>query len=114
MISGTKQFQTRNSFILDMAEVGDDEDDKDDEDDEEGYGGGTSVGSKVLRLVGPSATQKLAATFDDMATWFEHNPTMCTSKFYVPRRSSQDSENPILKAPEVRMYLLHVQSRFNF
>ncbi|KAG2750771.1 hypothetical protein P692DRAFT_20817882 [Suillus brevipes Sb2] len=37
----------KNSFILDMAEVGDDEDDEDEEegygDDEEGYGGGTTV-----------------------------------------------------------------------
>ncbi|KAG2357559.1 hypothetical protein BDR07DRAFT_1490590 [Suillus spraguei] len=88
-----------NSFILDMANIGDDED-EDEEEQEEGYGDGTSVQSpKVTRLAGPSMKQKLAATFNDMATWFEHNPCC----------SSQDHKSSTPRAPETRMYLLYIQ-----
>lgn len=86
-----------------MAKVGDDDNDNEEE-QEEGYGDGMSVQSpKVTHLAGPSAKQKLAATFNDMATWFEHN--LC--------RSLQDRESSTPRAPETRMYLLHIQSRFN-
>ncbi|KAG1729930.1 hypothetical protein EDB19DRAFT_1832236 [Suillus lakei] len=88
---------TKNSFILDMAKVGDDNDNDDDKEEEEEEEGGRTL--KVMPLAGPSAKQKLAATFDQMAAWFEQNL----------RRSPQDREDPTHKAPETRMYLVHVQ-----
>ncbi|KAG1836179.1 hypothetical protein DFJ58DRAFT_847121 [Suillus subalutaceus] len=96
-----KQPKTKNSFILDMAKVGDDDEEEEGEEEgEEGYGDGTSVGSvMVTRLARPLATQKLAATFDDMATRFEQNQ----------RCSSQGCENATHGVPEARMYLVHVQ-----
>ncbi|KAG1867358.1 hypothetical protein F4604DRAFT_1927661 [Suillus subluteus] len=102
-----KRPKTKNSFILDMAKVGDDdeeeevgEEEEEGEEGEEGYGDGTSVGSaKVMRLARPLATQKLAATFDDMATRFEQNQHC----------SSQGCENATHGVPEARMYLVHVQ-----
>ncbi|KAG1837584.1 hypothetical protein DFJ58DRAFT_734303 [Suillus subalutaceus] len=52
---------TKNSFILDMAKVGDDDEEEEGGRRGEGYGDGTSVGSAmVTRLARPLATQNAA------------------------------------------------------
>ncbi|KAG2119466.1 uncharacterized protein F5147DRAFT_647424 [Suillus discolor] len=85
-------------FISHEAEVGEEEEEE--EEEEEGYGDGTSVQSpKVTCLPGPSAKQRLAVTFDEMATHFEQNPAS----------SSESLQAPSHRAIESRMYLLHVQ-----
>ncbi|KAG1838512.1 hypothetical protein C8R48DRAFT_782380 [Suillus tomentosus] len=84
-------------FISHEAEVGDEEEE---EEEEEGYEDGTSVQSpKVTCLPGLSAKQRLAVTFDEMATHIEKNPAS----------SSKSLQAPSHRAIESRMYLLHVQ-----
>jgi hypothetical protein len=97
-------------YILDEAEEGDDEEDeyKEDEYEEDEYvevdEDRTSMRKpKVTRMPGPSAKQRLTATFDDMANWFEQNS----------HSSSQSRQGRTQTAPESRMYLLDVQSRFH-
>ncbi|KAG2048682.1 hypothetical protein BDR06DRAFT_1071144 [Suillus hirtellus] len=83
-------------FISHEAEAGDEEE----EEEEEGYGDGTSVQSpKVTCLPGLSAKQRLAVTFDEMATRIEKNPAS----------SSKSLQAPSHRAIKSRMYLLHVQ-----
>ncbi|KAG2151803.1 hypothetical protein BD769DRAFT_1380674 [Suillus cothurnatus] len=94
-----KLHKQKNPYILDEADEDDDDDDDDDDDEEEEEateGGGSSGGfAKVTRLLGPSAKDKLAATFDDMVARFEQNPAS----------SSRGRQLPT----EDRMYLLRVQ-----
>ncbi|KAG1722778.1 hypothetical protein EDD22DRAFT_962142 [Suillus occidentalis] len=88
-----KSNKHKNIYLLDEAEEGDD--------DEEGHEEGMSVWlPKVMRMQGPSAKQRLAATFDDMASWFEQNSQSCKDRTY--------------RAPESRMYLLDVQIGWTF
>ncbi|KAG1885840.1 uncharacterized protein F5891DRAFT_1201663 [Suillus fuscotomentosus] len=82
-------------FILHEAEE-DDEDEEEEEEEEVGEVGLSVQSPKATRLPGPSAKQRLAATFDDMATRFEQNP----------QNSSQGRQDPTI---ENRMYLLNVQ-----
>ncbi|KAG1758513.1 hypothetical protein EDD22DRAFT_849956 [Suillus occidentalis] len=94
-----KPSKVKNIFILDEAEDGDDEEDEygEGDDEEDGDEEGTSVRLReVTRLQGPSAKQRLAATFDDMASWFETN-------------SSQNCWDHAQRTPESRMYLLDIQ-----
>ncbi|KAG2122206.1 hypothetical protein BD769DRAFT_1746834 [Suillus cothurnatus] len=101
-----KPFRAKNMYILDEAEEGDDEEDEYEEDEyeEDEYvevdEDRTSVRKpKVTRMPGPSAKQRLTATFDDMANWFEQNS----------HSSSQSRQGRTQTAPESRMYLLDVQ-----
>lgn len=82
-------------YILDEAEKEYEEGD--------GDGDGMSVWSpKVTQMQGPSVKQRLAAAFDDMASWFEQNlPSL-----------SQSHKDSTHGAPKSRMYLLDIQSRF--
>ncbi|KAG2048984.1 hypothetical protein BDR06DRAFT_1012511 [Suillus hirtellus] len=65
------------------AEVGDEEE----EEEEEGYGDGMSMQSpKVTCLPGPSAKQRLAVTFDEMATHIEKNPASSSKSLQAPRK----------------------------
>ncbi|KAG2090476.1 uncharacterized protein F5147DRAFT_658146 [Suillus discolor] len=81
-------------FILHEAK----EDDENDEEEEEvGEVGPSARSPKAMHLPGPSAKQRLATTFDDMATWFEQNPQ---------NSSSQGHQDPTI---ENGMYLLNVQ-----
>ncbi|KAG1847298.1 hypothetical protein C8R48DRAFT_677640 [Suillus tomentosus] len=92
-----RSYKRKNMYILDEAE----EDDEEEEYEEgDGDGDGMSVRSpKVTRMQGPSAKQRLAATFDDMASWFEQNsPSL-----------SQSRKDRTHGAPESRMYLLDIQ-----
>ncbi|KAG1787212.1 uncharacterized protein HD556DRAFT_1312927 [Suillus plorans] len=82
-----------------LAEVGDEEEEKEEEGYDE-YGDGMSVRSpKVTCLPGLSAKQRLAATFDEMATRFGQNPAT----------SLQSRQAPTHRALKSRMYLLHIQ-----
>ncbi|KAG1749186.1 hypothetical protein EDD22DRAFT_958089 [Suillus occidentalis] len=94
-----KSNKHKNIYLLDEAEEGDDDEEdefEEGDDDEEGHEEGMSVWlPKVTRMQGPSAKQRLAATFDDMASWFEQNSQSCKDRTY--------------RAPESRMYLLDVQ-----
>ncbi|KAG1760183.1 hypothetical protein EDD22DRAFT_848661 [Suillus occidentalis] len=83
-----KSNKHKNIYLLDEAEEGDD--------DKEGHEEGMSVWLlKVMRMQGPSAKQRLAATFDNMASWFKQNSQSCKDRTH--------------RAPESRMYLLDVQ-----
>ncbi|KAG1763902.1 hypothetical protein EV702DRAFT_1205303 [Suillus placidus] len=84
------KLRKKNLYILDEAE------EEEEEEEEEEDGGGPSVRSpKVIRSLGPSAKDRLAATYDNMATRFERNAT-------TPSHGRQ-------VLIEDRMYLLHVQ-----
>jgi hypothetical protein len=92
-------------YILNEAEEGDDEEDeyKEDEYVEVDEDRMSVCKSKVMRMPGSSVKQRLTATFDDMANWFEQNS----------HSSSQSRQGCTQTAPESRMYLLDVQSRFH-
>ncbi|KAG2047192.1 hypothetical protein BDR06DRAFT_976911 [Suillus hirtellus] len=92
-----RSYKRKHMYILDEAK----EDDEEEEYEEgDGDGDGMSVRSpKVTRMQGPSAKQRLAATFDNMASWFEQNsPSL-----------SQSRKDRTHGAPESRMYLLDIQ-----
>ncbi|KAG2028667.1 hypothetical protein BDR03DRAFT_1019500 [Suillus americanus] len=88
-----KPHKQKNPYILDEAEEEEEEEENNNNND---GGGGPSVRPpKVTRLLGPSTKDRLAVTFDHMATQFEQN--LATSsrgrQFHI----------------EDRMYLLHIQ-----
>ncbi|KAG2085237.1 uncharacterized protein F5147DRAFT_782149 [Suillus discolor] len=92
-IRQSRKPRKKNLYIIDEAE-------EDDKDEEEEYGDGDGDrqpvwSPKVTRLLGASAKDRLAATFNDMVTQFERNPTSL----------SHGCQN----LAESRMYLLHVQ-----
>ncbi|KAG2086098.1 hypothetical protein BD769DRAFT_1397002 [Suillus cothurnatus] len=68
-----KPRKQKNPYILDEAEEEDEDEDEDEEEDEEDVGGPFVRSPKVTRFLNPSAKDRLAATFDDMATRFEQN-----------------------------------------
>ncbi|KAG2129391.1 hypothetical protein BD769DRAFT_1387344 [Suillus cothurnatus] len=90
-----KPRKQKNPYILDEAEEEDEDEDEDEEEDEEDVGSPFVRSPKVTRFLNPSAKDRLAATFDDMATRFKQNSAT----------SSHGRQFPI----EDRMYLLHVQ-----
>ncbi|KAG1900758.1 uncharacterized protein F5891DRAFT_979988 [Suillus fuscotomentosus] len=94
-----RSYKCKNMYILDEAEE-DDEEEEYEEGDGDGDGDGMSVRlPKVMQMQEPSAKQRLAATFDDMASWFEQNlPSL-----------SQSRKDCTHGAPESRMYLLDIQ-----
>jgi hypothetical protein len=81
-------------YILNEAKEGDDEEDEYMEVDEN---------RTSMCMPGPSVKQRLTATFDDMANWFKQNL----------HSSSQSCQGCTQTAPESRMYVLDVQSRFH-
>ncbi|KAG1790361.1 uncharacterized protein HD556DRAFT_1310749 [Suillus plorans] len=89
--------QAARRFIADEADEADKEEGGDEE--EEDSDGRSAQLPKVMHLPGPSAKERLAATFNDMASRFEGNPPT----------SPEDRPDPTHRAPQSRMYLMHVQ-----
>ncbi|KAG1858586.1 hypothetical protein C8R48DRAFT_775023 [Suillus tomentosus] len=100
---------TRNPYII--VEASEDDDENDEEEEEEDEGGRPELAQKVTRMSGPSAKERLAKIFDDLANRFEENPGNSSQgcRALAPRAASIPLSPLRVLPPQNRMYLLHIQ-----